>query len=338
MKHRVLLAFSGGIDSITSVGLLRSQWDVETLTLDTIGDANMLRSARERARELGVPHTVLDVSAEFQQRIIDYFIDSYAAGRTPAPCTACNPLIKWRYLIEQADRRGIEHVATGHYFNVEEYNGHHYVARADDHRKDQSYYLWGLGEPTLRRALTPMGHMIKEEVKRNFSSSKESMGICFLQGETYRDYITRHRPHLAVEGDVVDCRGEVVGRHAGVAFYTIGQKRGFECRKAGMVVVGVDVERNRIVVGRDADLYHSMLEIARCNIIDKEEFMHADDVRAVVRGIGRNPQGFVRRVEPTERGYRILLDDAAWAPAVGQPVVFYRQNRVVGGGFLERYY
>ena len=91
-------------------------------------------------------------------------------------------------------------------------------------------------------------------------------------------------------------------------------------------------------MGRDAELYHSTLEIERCNIIDTEEFMQSDDIRVVVRGIGRNPEGFLRCVEPTERGYRILLDDPAWAPAVGQPVVFYRQNRVVGGGFLERYY
>lgn len=338
MKHRVLLAFSGGIDSITSVGQLLTEWDVETLTLDTIGDADMIRSASESARRLGVRHSVLDVQREFKQQIINYFIENYAAGRTPAPCTVCNPLIKWRYLIDEADRRGIEHVATGHYFNVVEHNGHHYVARADDSRKDQSYYLWGLTEQVLHRALTPMGHMIKAEVRRQFSSPKESMGVCFLRGESYRDYITRLRPELAREGDVVNGDGEVVGRHAGVAFYTIGQKRGFECREAGMVVVGVDVERNRIIVGRDAELYHSTLEIERCNIIDTEEFMQSDDIRIVVRGIGRNPEGFLRRVEPTERGYRILLDDPAWAPAVGQPVVFYRQNRVVGGGFLERYY
>ncbi len=338
MKHRILLAFSGGIDSITSVGQLLSEWNVETLTLDTIGDADMIRSACESAQRLGVKHSVLDVREDFKHQIINYFIESYAAGRTPAPCTVCNPLIKWRYLIDEADRRGIEHVATGHYFNVVEHNGHHYVARADDSRKDQSYYLWGLSESILRRALTPMGHMIKAEVRRQFSSPKESMGVCFLQGESYRDYITRHCPALATEGEVVNGHGEVVGRHAGVAFYTIGQKRGFECREAGRVVVSMDVERNRIVVGSDSELYHSTLEIERCNIIDQEEFIYSKDMQAVVRGIGRNPEGFVSRVEPTERGYRIHLDNPAWAPAIGQPVVFYRQNRVVGGGFLERYY
>ena len=164
------------------------------------------------------------------------------------------------------------------------------------------------------------------------------MGLCFLQGVKYRDYIAQHHAELAREGDVVDKDGNVVGRHAGVAFYTIGQKRGFECRSEGMVVTGMDVKANRLIAGRDADLYHSTLEIEGCNIIDREEFMQATDISVVIRGIGRNPEGFMLRAEPTQRGYRITLDDPAWAPAAGQPVVFYRQKRVIGGGFVERYY
>ena len=107
---------------------------------------------------------------------------------------------------------------------------------------------------------------------------------------------------------------------------------------AGVAVVGIDAQRNRIIVGEDAALYHSTLEITNCNIVDVEEFTHADDIRVVIRGIGRNPEGFMRHAEPTREGYRIHLDDPAWAPAAGQPVVFYRQNRVIGGGFVERYY
>ena len=106
------MAFSGGIDSITSVGQLLAEWDVETLTLDTIGDADMIRSASESARQLGVRHSVLDVQEEFKQQIINYFIESYAAGRTPAPCTVCNPMIKWRYLIGAEHRVGLNHRAN----------------------------------------------------------------------------------------------------------------------------------------------------------------------------------------------------------------------------------
>ena len=338
MKESVLLAFSGGMDSRTAARLLLEEYEVESLTLDTTGDADLLLSAKKYATELGIEHSSLDVQAEFRHRIIDYFTDSYAAGRTPAPCTVCNPMIKWRYLIDEADRRGIEHVATGHYFNIERYNNHLYVARADDSRKDQSYYLWGLSQHVLQRALTPMGHVIKDNIRSGFMHAKESMGLCFLRGESYRDYIGRTQPALTLKGDVVDTEGRKVGSHAGVAFYTIGQKRGFECELSGVAVVGIDAAMNRIIVGKDAELYHSTLEINDCNIVDKEEFMQADDVRVVIRGIGRNPQEYMSRAEPSGEGYRIHLNDPAWAPAAGQPVVFYRQNRVIGGGIVERYY
>ena len=338
MKESVLLAFSGGMDSRTAARLLLEEYEVESLTLDTTGDADLLLSAKQYATELGIEHSSLDVQAEFRHRIIDYFTDSYAAGRTPAPCTVCNPMIKWRYLIDEADRRGIEHVATGHYFNIERYNNHLYVARADDSRKDQSYYLWGLSQHVLQRALTPMGHVIKDNIRSGFMHAKESMGLCFLRGESYRDYISRTQPALTLKGDVVDTEGRKVGSHAGVAFYTIGQKRGFECELSGVAVVGIDAAMNRIIVGKDAELYHSTLEINDCNIVDREEFMQADDVRVVIRGIGRNPQEYMRRAEPAGEGYRIHLNDPAWAPAAGQPVVFYRQNRVIGGGIVERYY
>ena len=338
MKESVLLAFSGGMDSRTAARLLLEEYEVESLTLDTTGDADLLLSAKRYATELGIEHSSLDVQAEFRHRIIDYFTDSYAAGRTPAPCTVCNPMIKWRYLIDEADRRGIEHVATGHYFNIECYNNHLYVARADDSRKDQSYYLWGLSQHVLQRALTPMGHVIKDNIRSGFTHAKESMGLCFLRGESYRDYIGRTQPALTLKGDVVDTEGRKVGSHAGVAFYTIGQKRGFECELTGVAVVGIDAAMNRIIVGKDAELYHSTLEINDCNIVDREEFMQANDVRVVIRGTGRNPQEYMRRAEPAGEGYRIHLNDPAWAPAAGQPVVFYRQNRVIGGGIVERYY
>lgn len=337
MSKRVVLGFSGGIDSMTAVRLLQSEYEVEALTLNTTGDETMLATAAERAQSLGVGHHTLDVRAEFKESIIDYFTQSYMSGRTPAPCSVCNPLIKWRYLVAEADRLGVEYVATGHYFNIERYNNHLYVARADDARKDQSYYLWALSQDVLQRALTPMGHIIKEDIRQNFADRRESMGLCFLQGVSYREFITEHHPEAVCEGEVVDADGQVVGRHDGVAFYTIGQKRGFECSKTGVAIVAIDSQRNRLVVGPNADLYHHTLEVGGCNIVDKEEFVTSDDVSIVIRGIGRNPEGFLRKVEPTERGYRLLLDDAAWAPAVGQPVVFYRQNRVIGGGFIEYY-
>ena len=269
-KPSVVLGFSGGMDSATAVGRLRDAgYDVVAVTLDTLGDEKMLQCAQARARELGVLHVVKDVREAFKESIIQYFADSYMAGQTPAPCTVCNSAIKWKYLLEEADRLGVESIATGHYFNIEQYNGHYYVARAKDSRKDQSYYLWGLSQEVLKRALTPMGEVIKEEVKRNFADKRESMGLCFLAGMGYREYMEQNYPAAVREGEIVDMAGEVVGRHSGVAFYTIGQKRGLDVGLSGVYIVGIDAERNRLIVGPNENLYHKTLEIAECNIVNK---------------------------------------------------------------------
>lgn len=337
----VVLGFSGGIDSVTAVSLLQQSFKrVVTVTLDTIGDEAMLCRAAESAKRLGVEHIALDVREEFSRQIIDYFVDSYARGSTPAPCTVCNSAIKWHYLARVADELGIENIATGHYFNVVKHNDLYYVSRAKDSAKDQSYYLWGLGQDILRRVVTPMGQIIKQDIKQNFSDKSESMGICFLRGQSYRDFITRHRAEIAVRGDVVNGEGAVVGSHDGVAFYTIGQKRGFELHDSvcGKSIIGICAERNELRVGGESDLLKLMLEIEQCNIVDYNELLSADDISVVVRGIGRNPAGYIQSAERADFGVRITLAEPAWALAVGQPIVLYRQGRVIGGGFLRDSY
>ena len=335
MSERVLLGFSGGIDSVTSVRLLRERgYDVVTLTLDMVGDEQLLRRASQRASELGVEHHILEVREAFCRHVVDYFTSSYLCGQTPAPCSVCNPAIKWRFMSDYADRLGIEHIASGHYFNVVQHNGKFYVARALDLSKDQSYYLWGLDQTTLSRIVTPMGNMIKEQVKADFADKRESMGVCFLQGQLYRDFIASRCPSALHKGAVVDASGSVVGKHDGIAFYTVGQKRGFECSLAGAVVVDVDAEHNRLVVGSNNDLYKQTIDISDCVVVDVEELLTADDISVVVRGLGRNPEGFLQRVEPLSDGYRLHLSTPAWALALGQPVVLYRGERVLGGGFI----
>lgn len=337
-REQVILGFSGGMDSVTAARFLSERgFGVVALTLDTTGDAELVGHARAAAAEIGVEHAVRDVRSVFAEEIVDHFVDSYLSGRTPSPCVRCNPLIKWRFLIEEADRRGVRFVATGHYFNVVEYNGRFYVSRADDRTKDQSYYLWGLSQAVLSRALTPMGHVMKSDIRAAFADKRESMGLCFLQGSGCREFIERHCPAASCRGDIVDMQGHVVGKHDGTAFYTIGQKRGLE-GAAGRPVVAIDAERNRLVVGDDADLYHRILEISGCNIIDEDEFMTAADIEVVIRGVGRNPEGYMLGAERIAGGCRIRLDGAAWAPAAGQPAVFYRGDRVIGGGIVERYY
>ena len=331
----VLLGFSGGIDSSAAVGILQeSGYRVVALTLNTTGDEELLSQAQKQAAQLCIEHHIKDVRADFQQKIVDYFISSYLQGRTPAPCTMCNPLVKWHHLVVEADRLGVDKIATGHYFNVEEFDGRYYVARAADSRKDQSYYLWGLSQQVLQRVVTPMGDVIKSDINPAAKRQKESMGLCFLRGVQYGDFIASYAPEACRKGDVVTLAGDVVGEHDGVAFYTIGQKRGL----VGGSVVSIDAKCNRLIVGGKQDLYHTTLEVCDCNIVSEEELLSSDNISVVVRGFGHNPKEYAKSIEPIEGGYRVVLDDPAYAPAAGQPVVFYRDNRVIGGGILESYY
>lgn len=346
MRGGVLLGFSGGIDSRASVGVLRSDgYSVTALTLNTTGDQTVLDQAMKSAEELGVELIIDDVKAEFKQEIIDYFTDSYMHGATPAPCTICNPRIKWRRLDELSHKMGIDKIATGHYFRVTEFNGKRYVTRACDLSKDQSYYLWGLSQQILERVLTPMGDKVKSEVKSAMGlpqEAKESMGVCFLRGRDYREIIGHSHKGTINQGDITNVQGTVVGRHDGFPYYTIGQKRGLDIfdKQGGYCVIAIDATQNRVIVGHDSDLYHHNLIIGGCNIVDMEEVTQATDITVMIRGLGRNPQGFARitKMDGLSDKLHITLDDAAWAAARDQPVVLYRGERVVGGGFLEKYF
>ena len=328
----VLLGFSGGIDSCTSAQRLKDEgYRVVALTIDTMDDDAMVAKARAKAEEIDVEWLMYDAREEFKRDIIDYFCNEYAAGHTPAPCTRCNPMIKWRTLLSEANHLGIERIATGHYFNIAQHDDRYYVAKGIDENKDQSYYLWGLSQETLSRAITPMGNAIKSNVKQAFRDKSESMGICFLKGLPYAEFL-KNQGITMPEGDIITQQGVVCGTHNGIARYTIGQRRGVGIPE-GMRVIAIDAKANRIVVGANELLYHHNLHIADCNIVCEEELLTASDITIKIRGIGRNPQLPVK-VEATADGYIVKTQDPAWAPALGQPLVFYRNKLVIGGGIV----
>lgn len=332
MQRSVLLGFSGGIDSCTAARELMAEgYRVVALTINTTNDTTMLQRARTMAEALGVEWIEYDARELFEREIIEYFLREYRLGRTPAPCTRCNALIKWHILKTEADRLGIDKIATGHYFNIEHHGGRYYVSKGADPSKDQSYYLWGLSQEVLCRAITPMGHRIKSEVKEHFEDKSESMGICFLDGCHYTDFIASRGTEMP-EGDIVTTDGIARGRHNGIVRYTIGQRRGAGIPE-GLRVIDIESETNRIIVGENTLLDKHRLYTEECNIVNREELLSATDITIKIRGIGRNPALPVH-VEPHGSGYVVATQDAAWAPAKGQPLVFYRNNLVIGGGIV----
>uniref|UniRef100_UPI003FD7ED59 tRNA methyl transferase PRC-barrel domain-containing protein n=1 Tax=Alistipes putredinis TaxID=28117 RepID=UPI003FD7ED59 len=265
--NRVLLGFSGGIDSFAAVGLLQAAgYHVTALTLDMRGDSALLEKARLRARTLGIPWRMRSVRERFEREVVDYFTDSYFRGRTPAPCTRCNSRIKWPCLAAEADALGIRYIATGHYFRITSAGGKRYVTRAADNRKDQSYYLWDLPQEILDRVLTPMGTVIKRNITEELADRRESMGVCFLEGRPCRDFLrSRDKTEALRPGPIIDAAGHRLGTHDGAALYTIGQKKGLGL-PPGWAAVAIDTAANRIVAGEEKLLLHRTLEVGECRL------------------------------------------------------------------------
>ncbi len=369
-RRKILVALSGGMDSAAVVLLLRARgWAPEALYLDMLGSPAHLQAAGAMAARLGVKLHVEDCRERFAREIIGHMLETHAAGRTPAPCSRCNPLIKWRLLAAAADRFGIRHIATGHYVRSEE----GYFARGLDPAKDQSYYLWGVPRSVVLRAVTPLGTMTKSGV-RDFLRSEgfapvaaqpESMSLCFLaRGEGYADFLRSRLP--LVPGDVVTTEGKIAGRHDGTPLYTVGQKKGFSCSLPGATVTAIDAAANLLTVSADPGLLDSpslLLSDWRAVAFEGDIFgerdgspaedsdpaprLPAEDgsdggmftqapLTATIRGIGRNPRGACLASLRSDGLLRLdFTGDAAWAAAPGQPVALYRGDRVVGGGIIS---
>lgn len=337
---RVLLAFSGGTDSsYAAVKLAAKGYRVEALILNMDGDKVFIDNAVSKARNLGLPCRIMDIKALFREQVIDYFICEYLTGRTPAPCTVCNPLIKWKTLYNVAVAEGFDHIATGHYFRTQLRDGICYAAKAVDFRKDQSYYLWMLPEKILMMALTPMGDEIKKYVVERTPEivEKESMGVCFLGGRDYRDFLReKYAGHPScLPGDIVDGDGVRLGKHQGCAFYTIGQKKGLDL-PPGHTVTGIDSANNRLMAGKSDELIFRHITLKNYRLAGGE--VPAGWIPEIkIRGYGSNPAGGCS-FSISEDRMTLTFEEPVRAPAKGQPAVFYDGDLVIGGGFIEEFY
>lgn len=350
--EEVLVALSGGMDSAAVVLWLREAgYRPRALFLDTLGEETACRRAREAADRLRVELIVEPCAERFRHEIIDHTLAEHAAGRTPSPCARCNARIKWRLLAEAADRLGICRIATGHYVRREERNGRFYFRQGADPVKDQSYYLWEVPEELIRRAVVPLGDYTKEEVRRilgerhgfaELAARRESMGLCFLNGMRYGDFLRKRLPAGTIRpGEVVDRTGRIIGRHDGHPLYTAGQKRDFTLfepsRQAeNLAVMATEAARNRLVVAPSESLTCREMVIRGWRATAPEElFTDPETLRLAVRGLGRNPKTGCRvELLPTGDLRATLLHDTAWAAMPGQPAVFYRDGLLLGGGIL----
>ena len=342
--EKILTALSGGIDSAATVILLREHgFEPEALYLDMAGDRASRRKAAETARQLKVKLHTEDIRDEFRRRVIDQTLSEHNAGRTPSPCAVCNPQVKWRFLAGVADRLGIGLISTGHYIRITHQDGVLYVVRGVDPAKDQSYYLWGLGQEVLKRAVTPLGDFTKTEIRAllaghglmELAGGSESMGVCFLKDGSYRKFLEENLSDGIAPGEVVNRQGNIIGRHEGYQLYTIGQKRGFSAGSEEVHITHIDAPANRITVSDDPEELYSSVLFGEGLYAPDPGRLASEGLKVAIRGLGRNPEGACK-VTPGERGaVTVELEGGrAWAAAPGQPMVFYDGDAVVGGAFL----
>lgn len=345
MKPEIAVGLSGGIDSfITALLLQQKGFRVVGVNLN-LWKKEAVAGLFELCTDLKIPLLHYDGTEEFRQKVVDIFISEYLSGRTPNPCTRCNNTVKWELLRKAAAKAGIEKIATGHYVRIKEEGGKFYLYKGIDPLKDQSYFLWGLSQEILCSAYTPLGDYTKTEVKtcaeqQGYSllaRKKESMGICFLEGQDYRKFLLQQIPQLVENsGNIVDLSGKVIGEHRGLLNYTIGQKRDMPVKDGSpWYVARIDLASNTIVAAKKSELFRDTLWVEQPHF-HRESDLYTDCLEIKVRGLGLNPTGYIRVQRESDNLLKIKLTSPAWAVAPGQPVAFYCGERLIGGGIISR--
>lgn len=356
-RPTVLLGMSGGIDSSVAALLLSRQgFEVHGVTLQVWEHENEDVAASKRweergcckvgiaryvAQKLNMSHELIDSREQFRTAVIDDFVSAYSSGTTPNPCVRCNERVKIRQLIELADAKGIDYVATGHYARVERIEDQPVLKKGADLRKDQSYFLYRLQPAWLNRLLFPVGHMQKSDVWKESDAlglpadeMRESQEICFVSHGDYRTFLKEQPALSATPGEFVDETGASLGTHQGIPFYTPGQRRGLGIATGERLYVQrVLPATNTVVLGPEESLLRSTCTIGDLNILDGRLLAVPTAFDCKVR-YATPPSPVTATPHPGE-SLTVQFQKPQRALSPGQSAVFYDGDRVLGGGIIQ---
>jgi len=349
-QKRVAVAMSGGVDSSLAAALLKEAgYEVIGMTMQIWPSDEPARfggccgleaieDAKKVAYKLGIPHYVVNFRDIFAQKVIADFCLEYSLGRTPNPCIRCNQYIKFDALLKKAKELDYSFIATGHYARIEQSSNGYHLLKAVDLTKDQSYFLYTLGQSELQHLLLPIGNLHKAEVRRlstemglPTATRRESQDICFIPDNDYRLFIAKHIPPKS--GDIVDTNGKVLGRHSGLAQYTVGQRQGLGLTSnKRLYVIRLDAANNRLVVGTKDQLLSNRLCASKLSWVSGEAPGESANITAKVRY--KSPE-VTARLRLTDGVAEVDFQQPQWAIAPGQAIVFYQGDTVLGGGVIE---
>lgn len=346
---RVVVAMSGGVDSSAAAALLKEQghevigitlrvWSYEgAAKCGSCCSPEDIDDARAVAETLGIPFYVANAEEIFKERVVQPFVDSYLHGKTPIPCVGCNKDVKFDFLLKRARSLGAK-LATGHYARIEQEGDRYHLCRAKDQAKDQSYFLFTLGQAALKDLVFPVGHLTKAEVRAVAERHRlptthkpESMEICFVPDGDYARFVEKVAGPQP-EGEIVTRDGEVLGQHKGLHHYTVGQRKGLGVAyPLPLYVQKLEPESNRVVVGPAQETLRDSFTLLQPSWVDAQP----SPERTLQVKIRHRHGGAPARVVNEDGRVRVKLIEPARAVAPGQAAVFYDDERVLGGGWIS---